>query len=183
MGQFLPVAVSAEFPRKTDKMFSHVLSIAALASLAVAAPQYYYPGLSPTYYTTGIAQPAAIAAPAVAVPAVETPVVAPAGGLAALGQLGDLAALLPGLKALTAQATAQTPATLAALDQIQVATLNLLNKVPAETIPVELRADVGTLIAATQQLGALDRANKPLQRAELDKVIAASNNLLAKVPA
>merc|ERR1712018_454630 len=134
MGQFLPVAVSAEFPRKTDKMFSHVLSIAALASLAVAAPQYYYPGLSPTYYTTGIAQPAAITAPAVAVPAVETPVAAPVGGLAALGQLGDLAALsslLPGLKALTAQYTAQTPVTQGAFDQIQAATLNLLNKVPA----------------------------------------------------
>ena len=43
--------------------FSHVLSVAALASVAVAAPQYYYPALSPTYYTTGIAQPAAIAQP------------------------------------------------------------------------------------------------------------------------
>merc|ERR1712018_337275 len=119
MGQFLPVAVSTEFPRKTDKMFSHVLSVAALASVAVAAPQYYYPALSPTYYTTGIAQPTAIA------PAAD------------LSGLSSLAGLLPSLKALTAQATAQTPATQGALNDIQSASLSLLNKVPAETIPIE----------------------------------------------
>merc|ERR1712080_423858 len=158
MGQFLPVAVSTEFPRKTDKMFSHVLSVAALASVAVAAPQYYYPALSPTYYTTGIAQPAAIAQPV----AVETPAVA-----------------VPAV----AQATAQTPATQGALNDIQSASLSLLNKVPAETIPIELRADIATLIAATQQLGALNQQTKALNQAELDKVIAASNNLLAALPA
>merc|ERR1712080_64995 len=175
MGQFLPVAVSTEFPRKTDKMFSHVLSVAALASVAVAAPQYYYPALSPTYYTTGIAQPAAVETPAVAVPAV-----APAADLSGLS---SLAGLLPSLKALTAQATAQTPATQGALNDIQSASLSLLNKVPAETIPIELRADIATLIAATQQLGALNQQTKALNQAELDKVIAASNNLLAALPA
>merc|ERR1712080_15383 len=170
MGQFLPVAVSTEFPRKTDKMFSHVLSVAALASVAVAAPQYYYPALSPTYYTTGIAQPAAIAQPvAVETPAVAVPAVAPAADLSGLS---SLAGLLPSLKALTAQATAQTPATQGAL-----------NNVPAETIPIELRADIATLIAATQQLGALNQQTKALNQAELDKVIAASNNLLAALPA
>merc|ERR1711944_388823 len=127
MGQFLPVAVSTEFPRKTDKMFSHVLSVAALASVAVAAPQYYYPALSPTYYTTGIAQPVAVETPAVAVPAV-----APAADLSGLS---SLAGLLPSLKALTAQATAQTPATQGALNDIQSTSLSLLNKVPAETTP------------------------------------------------
>ena len=40
-----------------------------MASVAVAAPQYYYPGLTPTYYTTGIAQPAAVAAVAAPVAA------------------------------------------------------------------------------------------------------------------
>merc|ERR1712080_315270 len=175
MGQFLPVAVSTEFPRKTDKMFSHVLSVAALASVAVAAPQYYYPALSPTYYTTGIAQPAAIAQPvAVETPAVAVPAVAPAAALSGL---------LPSLKALTAQATAQTPATQGALNDIQSASLSLLNKVPAETIPIELRADIATLIAATQQLGALNQQTKATNQAELDKVIAASNNLLAALPA
>merc|ERR1712080_794872 len=177
MGQFLPVAVSTEFPRKTDKMFSHVLSVAALASVAVAAPQYYYPALSPTYYTTGIAQPAAIAQPvAVETPAVAVPAVAPAADLSGLS---SLAGLLPSLKALTAQ----TPATQGALNDIQSASLSLLNKVPAETIPIELRADIATLIAATQQLGALNQQTKALNQAELDKVIAASNNLLAALPA
>merc|ERR1712080_504507 len=100
MGQFLPVAVSTEFPRKTDKMFSHVLSVAALASVAVAAPQYYYPALSPTYYTTGIAQPAAIAQPvAVETPAVAVPAVAPAADLSGLSSLAGLLPSRPQLRA------------------------------------------------------------------------------------
>ena len=42
--------------------FSRVFSVAVLASAAVAAPQYYYPGgLSRTIYTGAIAQPAAYA--------------------------------------------------------------------------------------------------------------------------
>ena len=113
-------------------------------------------------------------APAVAVPA-------PSAGQ--LAGLSSLTGLLPGLKALTAQATAQTPATLTALNQIQGATLNLLTKVPFETIPIELRADVATLIAATQQLGALNQQIKAANQPELDKIIAASNNLLAALPA
>ena len=100
-----------------------------------------------------------------------------------LSGLSSLAGLLPSLKALTAQATAQTPATQGALNDIQSASLSLLNKVPAETIPIELRADIATLIAATQQLGALNQQTKALNQAELDKVIAASNNLLAALPA
>ena len=96
--------------------------------------------------------------------------------------VSSLADLLPGLKALTAQATAQTPATLGALDQIQGATLNILKKVPQESIPIEFRADITTLIAASQQLIALNQATKGANQAELDKVIAASNNLLAALP-
>ena len=162
------------------------------------------PGLTPTYYTTGIAQPTAVATPvAVEVilkpaqtftgvlackitiflpdpPAVAVPAVAPAADLSGLS---SLASLLPSLKALTAQATAKTPATLGALNNIQGATLSLLNKVPIETIPIALRADIATLIAATQQLGALNQQTKALNQAELDKVIAASNNLLAALPA
>merc|ERR1712038_606539 len=149
-----------------DKMFSHVLSVAALASVAVAAPQYYYPGLTPTYYTTGIAQPAAIATPvAVQTPAAAIPAV-------------DLSTL----KALTANANAQRPATQGALDQIQGSSLNLLSQVPLETVPIELRADVATLIAASQQLGALNQQTKAANQAELDKILAASNNLLAALP-
>ena len=112
-------------------------------------------------------------------PAVAVPAVAPAADLSGLS---SLAGLLPSLKALTAQATAQTPATLGALNNIQGASLSLLNKVPMETIPVELRADIGTLIAATQQLSALNQNTKALNQAELDKIIAASNNLLAALP-
>merc|ERR1712038_1496077 len=149
-----------------DKMFSHVLSVAALASVAVAAPQYYYPGLTPTYYTTGIAQPAAIATPvAVQTPAAAIPAV-------------DLSTL----KALFANANAQRPATQGALDQIQGSSLNLLSQVPLETVPIELRADVATLIAASQQLGALNQQTKAANQAELDKILAASNNLLAALP-
>merc|ERR1712038_827404 len=154
-------------PQETNKMFSHVLSAIALASMAVAAPQYYNPGSTYAYY---------MMAPAVAVPAV-----APSDGQ--LAGLSSLAGLLPGLKALTAQATAQTPASLAALNQIQGATLNLLNKVPLESIPTELRADVATLIHATQQLGVLNQQTKAANQPELDKVLAASNNLLAALPA
>ena len=114
-------------------------------------------------------------------PAVAVPAVAPSDSQ--LASLSSLAGLLPGLKALTTQATAQTPATLGTLDQIQGATLNLLTKVPQETIPIEFRADIATLIAASQQLIALNQATKGDNRAELDKVIAASNNLLAALPA
>ena len=55
-------------------------------------------------------------------------------------------------------------------------------KVPLEAIPVSLRPDIEVLIAATQQLGALSEARKPLERNELAKVIAASNNLLQSLP-
>merc|ERR1712038_1010162 len=156
-----------------DKMFSHVLSVAALASVAVAAPQYYYPGLTPTYYTTGIAQPAAIATPvAVQTPAAAIPAV----------DLSTLKPLFSSLKALAAQSTAQVPTTQAAADQIQASSLNLLAQVPLETVPIELRADIATLIAASQQLGALNQQTKAANQAELDKILAASNNLLAALP-
>ena len=100
-----------------------------------------------------------------------------------LAALSSLAELLPALRALTADATAQIPTTRGALDQIQGASLNLLTKVPLEVFPIELRADIATLIAATQNLGALEQSTKAANRAELDKIIAASNNLLAALPA
>ena len=55
-------------------------------------------------------------------------------------------------------------------------------KVPLEAIPLNLRGDIEVLIAATQQLGALGEARKPLERSELAKVVAASNNLLQSLP-
>ena len=177
--------------------FSHILSVAALASVGMAAPQYFYLGLTPTFYSMGYNVPQQAAYGVILklslrywlldlqstfqAPALGVPATAPATDQ--LAGLTSLAGLLPGLKALTAQATAQTPATLGALDQIQGATLNLLTKVPQETIPIEFKADIATLIAASQQLIALNQATKGDNRAELDKVIAASNNLLAALPA
>ena len=57
-----------------------------------------------------------------------------------------------------------------------------LLQVPLEAIPLNLRGDIEVLIAATQQLGALGDARKPLERNELAKVVAASNNLLQSLP-
>ena len=54
---------------------------------------------------------------------------------------------------------------------------------PLEAIPLSIRGDVEVLIAATQQLIGQNNAKKPLSRAELDNLIAASNNLLAALPA
>merc|ERR1719510_293565 len=162
-------------------MFSHVFSVAVLASAAVAAPQYYYPaGLSRTIYTGAIAQPAAYASPAITVPgtpAVTLPATANQAGL------GEFAALLPSLKNLAALSTAQTPATDSAIDAIDGATASLLTKVPLETIPPTIRGDIEVLIGATQQLIGQNNERKPLNRAELDNIIAAGNNLLASLPA
>ena len=55
-------------------------------------------------------------------------------------------------------------------------------KVPLEAIPLNLRGDIQILIDATRQLGALGEARKPLERNELAKVVAASNNLLQSLP-
>ena len=60
--------------------------------------------------------------------------------------------------------------------------ISLSFKVPLEAIPLNLRGDIKVLIDATQQLGALREARKPLERNELAKVIAASNNLLQSLP-
>ena len=54
---------------------------------------------------------------------------------------------------------------------------------PLEAIPVSIRGDIEVLIAATQQLIGQNNERKPLNRAGLDNIIAAGNNLLASLPA
>ena len=54
---------------------------------------------------------------------------------------------------------------------------------PLDAIPPTIRGDIEVLIGATQQLIGQNNERKPLNRAELDNIIAVGNNLLASLPA
>merc|ERR1712117_345638 len=199
MGTVSRVAVAEEVllrvprPRKLQtsaNMISHILSVALISSLAMAAPQqYYYPTSvvhhpsSFTHTTSGFqyvpsfgggvrtVQPAVVAAQ----PAVDP---------ALMQKLSQLSSLLPALETLAngAPQTTSGQVDYQSIDAAVEATRQLLEAVPLEYVPLQYRDAIRTLSDATMQLIDTQQSVKSLVRPQVDEILVASRELLQALP-
>jgi len=171
-------------------MISHILSVALISSLAMAAPQYYYPTSvvhhppSFTHTTSGFqyvpsfvgggvrtVQPAVVAAQ----PAVDP---------ALMQKLSQLSSLLPALETLAngAPQTTSGQVDYQSIDAAVEATRQLLEAVPLEYVPLQYRDAIETLSNATKQLIDTQQSVKQYVRPQVDEILAASRELLKALP-
>merc|ERR1712117_43516 len=180
MGTVSRVAVAEEVllrvprPRKLQtsaNMISHILSVALISSLAMAAPQQYYYPTSVVGGGVRTVQPAVVAAQ----PAVDP---------ALMQKLSQLSSLLPALETLAngAPQTTSGQVDYQSIDAAVAATRQLLEAVPLEYVPLQYRDAIRTLSDATKQLIDTQQFVKQYVRPQVDEILVASRELLQALP-